>query len=51
MSRLDEDPYALEIARDHLISWMENLRVEKRVRYKKASTSQIKVKRLHVTPK
>jgi TetR/AcrR family transcriptional regulator, transcriptional repressor for nem operon len=51
MSRLDEDPYALEIARDHLISWMESLRVEERVRYKKASTSPIKEKRLHVTPK
>jgi TetR/AcrR family transcriptional repressor of nem operon len=30
MSRLDEDPYALEIARDHLISWLESLRVESR---------------------
>jgi TetR/AcrR family transcriptional repressor of nem operon len=30
MSRLDEDPSALEIARDHLISWLESLRVEKR---------------------
>lgn len=30
MSRLDEDRYALEIARDHLISYIEDLRVEKR---------------------
>jgi TetR/AcrR family transcriptional regulator, transcriptional repressor for nem operon len=30
MSRLDEDRCALEIARDHLISYMESLRVKKR---------------------
>jgi hypothetical protein len=30
MSRLDEDRYALEIARDHFISYIEDLRVERR---------------------
>jgi hypothetical protein len=50
MSRLDEDPYALEIARDHLISWLEGLRVKKHMSPKDASTPQIKAKRLHVTP-
>jgi TetR/AcrR family transcriptional repressor of nem operon len=49
MSRLDEDPYALEIARDHLICWLESLRVEKQMSPKDASTPQIKAKRLHVT--
>jgi TetR/AcrR family transcriptional repressor of nem operon len=38
MSRLDEDPYALEIARDHLISWLESLRVVKQMSRKGAST-------------
>ena len=31
MSRLDEDPYALEMAREHLIFWLESLRVEKQM--------------------
>lgn len=50
MSRLDEDPYALEIARDHLISWLESLRVENQTSPKDANASQIKAKRLHLTP-
>ena len=50
MSRLDEDPYALEIARDHLIFWLESLRVEKQMSPKDASTLQVKAKRLRVTP-
>lgn len=50
MSRLDEDSYALEIARDHLISWLESLRVGKQMSPKDASTPRIRAKRLHVTP-
>ena len=50
MSRLDEDPYALAIARDHLISWLESLRVEKQMNGKDANTPRMKAKRLHVTP-
>jgi TetR/AcrR family transcriptional repressor of nem operon len=50
MSRLDKDPYALEIARDHLNTWLESLRVEKRVRYKSIRTSQIKAEGLRVAP-
>jgi TetR/AcrR family transcriptional regulator, transcriptional repressor for nem operon len=39
MSRLDEDRCALEIARDHLISYVKSLRVEKRVSRRRQSTT------------
>jgi hypothetical protein len=38
------------MARDHPISWLDSLRVEKRVRYKSIRTSQIKVEGLRVVP-
>lgn len=51
MSRLDEDRGALEIARDHLIAYLESLRIQKYASRQRGSASQKKANRTAIIPR